>query len=190
MCPLIEDLLAELESEAQPTRLLFDRIPPDHLAWRPHPKSMTLGELALHVAQIPGAFADWLRRDAVDMATVDFDSRPPDPESPENVRATLEQSLDTARRWLRTLDETSLAATWRATAGGADVVAAPRNRMIRALMFNHSYHHRGQLVVYLRLLDVPLPPLYGPSADENPFADALRRQAVAPRAAPDAAANR
>lgn len=176
MAPLIENLLAELESEAEPTRRLLERIPPDQLAWRPHPKSMTLGELALHVAQVPGAFAEWLRHDTVDMATVEFAT--PAPESADAVRRTLEESLTAARQWLGTLDEVSAATTWRATADGADLFAAPRMNLIRALMFNHWYHHRGQLVVYLRLLNVPVPAVYGPSADENPFACHVRHGAV------------
>lgn len=176
MSPLIENLLAELDSEAGPTRRLLERIPSDQLAWRPHPKSMTLGELALHIAQVPGAFAEWLRHDTVDMATVEFAT--PAPESADAVRSTLEESLDTARRWLATLDEASAATIWRATAGGADLFAAPRMSVIRALMFNHWYHHRGQLIVYLRLLNVPVPAVYGPSADENPFAGAVAQGAV------------
>ncbi len=177
MSTVIESFLAELEWEAETTRLLLARIPPDRLAWRPHPRSMTLGQLALHVVQIPGAFADWLRRDTVDMTTVEFSA--PSPQFVDDVRNAFEQSVDGARRWLATLDDASMATIWRATADGADLFAAPRMNGIRALMFNHWYHHRGQLAVYLRLLDVPLPPIYGPSADENPFARAGSRFSTA-----------
>lgn len=172
MYPAVTKLLEELEREAGPTRRLIERIPPDRLAWRPHPKSMTLGELALHVALVPGAFADWLRKDGVDMATVSF--RTQAPESIDAVQCALDRSLDTARSWLRTLDEAAATAIWRVTVGGSNLPATPRIDFIRALMFNHWYHHRGQLAVYLRLLNVAVPPVYGPSADENPFAEDRR----------------
>ncbi len=165
--PPVAKLLEELDREAGPTRRLIERVPADKLAWRPHPKAMTLGELALHVASIPGAFADWLRQDVVDMATVSF--QPQAPESRGDVQAALERSLENARSWLQTLDESSAATIWRASMRGADIFSAPRMDLVRALMFNHWYHHRGQLALYLRLLGTAVPAVYGHSADENLF---------------------
>ena len=164
-------LLAELEQEAQLTRHLLERVPGDRLGWRPHPRSMTLGQLALHVAQVPGAFATDLAADGVDFATVDFGGG--DPASVAEVLDALDRSVATARPWLMQLDEAQAAALYHACAGGVELFAVPRITLVRSMMFNHWYHHRGQLTVYLRMLDVPLPPIYGPTADENPFGAAV-----------------
>lgn len=160
-------LVAELDQEAQATRQVLERVPTDKLDWRPHAKSMTLGQLALHVAQVPGTFAEILAGDQVDFATVDFGA--PASGDPRNLLKVLEDSVCGARRWLSQLDDTHAGALYRARAGRRDLFAVPRHVLVRSLMFNHWYHHRGQLTVYLRLLGVPLPPLYGPTADENPF---------------------
>ena len=161
-------LLAELEQEARPTRQLLERIPRDRLDWRPHPKSMTLGQLALHVAQVPGAFAAILAADGVDFATMGFGT--PNPADTAELLVALDRSLVGARRWLAQLDEAQATALYHARLAERELFALPRLALVRTLMFNHWYHHRGQLCVYLRLLDVPLPPIYGPTADENPFA--------------------
>ncbi len=161
-------LLAELEQEADNTRRLLERVPADRLDWRPHPKSMTLGELALHVAQLPGQFAEHLAADGVDFAQVDFGgSRSV---RKEELLPALERSVAAARAWLERLDDEHAAGLYHARVGGHEIFAVPRLTLVRSLMFNHVYHHRGELCVYLRLLGVPLPPLYGPTADENPFA--------------------
>lgn len=166
--PLATAFLAELEDETGPTRRLLQRVPPASLPWRPHPKSMSLGELALHVAQIPGAFATILAADHADFRAVDWGTRVP--QTLADILAALESSLLTARAFLTSLDDPTANALWRATMGPNELFAAPRRVFVRSLMFNHWYHHRGELMVYLRLLDVPLPPVYGPTADENPFA--------------------
>jgi uncharacterized damage-inducible protein DinB len=160
-------LLAELEQEAQPTRQLLERVPSDRLDWRPHPKSMTLGQLALHVAQVPGAFAAILTADEVDFATVDFETS--NQADAGELLVALDRSLAEARQWLAQLDEEQATALYHARLAEQELFALPRLALVRSLMFNHWYHHRGQLCVYLRLLDVPLPPIYGPTADENPF---------------------
>lgn len=160
-------LLAELEQEAQSTQRLLERVPGDHLAWRPHPKSMTLGQLALHVAQIPGAFADILTPDEVDFASL-MEGAPSPADASELIPA-LNCSLAEAHRWLAQLDEARGTALFHARFSDQQLFALPRITLVRSLMFNHWYHHRGQLCVYLRILDIPLPPIYGPTADENPF---------------------
>ena len=170
--PLATAFLAELEDEAATTRRLLQRVPATSLAWRPHPKSMSLGELALHVAQIPGAFAAMLKADSVDFGTVDWGN--PVPRSAEDILASLEASVETAKAFLLALDDTSANALWRATLNSNQLFAAPRRALVRTLMFNHWYHHRGELMVFLRLLNVPLPPVYGPTADENPFVEQVR----------------
>jgi hypothetical protein len=141
---MIDALLAELEQESLTTRRVLERVPQAHLSWKPHPKSMSLGQLALHVATVPGNDAELV--------------------------PALTASVAKARQHLGGFDDAAMGATWRLMSGGREVMAMPRVAFARAIMLNHWYHHRGQLVVYLRLLDVPVPSVYGPSADENPFA--------------------
>lgn len=164
-----ETLLAELEQESQTTRRVLERVPQAHLAWRPHPKSMSLGQLALHVATVPGNVAR-----IVAMGTL---AEPPAFVQPEAATAgelvpALTESVAAARASLAGLDDAAMASTWRMLIGGREVMAMPRAAVARAIMLNHWYHHRGQLLVYLRLLDIPVPSVYGPTADENPFARA------------------
>jgi uncharacterized damage-inducible protein DinB len=160
-------LLAELEQEAQTTGRVLERIPQAHLSWKPHPKSMSLGQLALHVATVPGNVAE--------LAAMDTIPEPPAFVQTEAATAAelvpaLAASVAKARRHLGGLDDAAMGATWRLMAGGREVMAMPRVAFARAVMLNHWYHHRGQLLVYLRLLDLPVPSVYGPTADENPFA--------------------
>ncbi len=161
-----EQLIAELEREAGATRQLLSRVPSE-FEWRPDPKSMTLGQLAQHVAEIPATFADILTPDGVDFATVDFATSDPAPGI--DFVLLLEQSVAKAKGWLRQLNDEAAGAIYRASVAGVELFAVPRIELVRSLMFNHWYHHRGQLTVYLRLLGVALPPLYGPTADEDPF---------------------
>ena len=164
---IIDALLAELEQEAQTTRRVLERIPQAHLSWRPHPKSMSLGQLALHVATVPG--------DVAELAAIDTVIEPPQFIQPEasttdELVPSLTDSVAKARRALGSFDDGKMTATWRLQSGGRDIMAMPRLAFVRAIMLNHWYHHRGQLLVYLRLLDQSVPSVYGPTADENPFA--------------------
>lgn len=161
-------LISELEREAASTRRVLERIPSDRLEWQPHPKSMTLGQLAMHVAIIPGALSRLARLDGVDLSKL---SRPlPQPQSTDALIPKLEESVAEARSLFEELDEASEAAPWRMSMGEREIATSPRSEIIRTLVLNHWYHHRGQLLVYLRLLDVPVPAVYGDSADENPLA--------------------
>jgi len=164
---MIDGLLAELEQEAQTTRRVLERIPQAHLSWKPHPKSMSLGQLALHVATVPGNVAE--------IAAVDTIPEPPTFVQPEAATASelvpaLTESVAKAKRALGGFDDARMGAMWRLQSGGRDIMAMPRVAFVRAIMLNHWYHHRGQLSVYLRLLNVPVPVIYGRSADEDPFA--------------------
>jgi len=164
----METMLNELHQEAATTRRLLERVPEDKLSWRPHRKSMSLGQLALHVASIPGDLARLAQLDEFDAAQANFD--PANPNSVKEVLNALDASLGTAEEYLRRISDTTAAGKWRLTLRGKEVFTMPRSGLLRSLMLNHWYHHRGQLSVYLRLLDVPLPVIYGRSADENPFA--------------------
>jgi uncharacterized damage-inducible protein DinB len=163
---IAQALLAELEQEAQTTQRVLARIPQAHLSWKPHPKSMSLGQLALHVATVPGSVAE--------LAMLDTVPAPPAFVQPEAATSaelvpTLTASVLKARGHLASADDAVMGATWRLMNDGREIMAMPRAAFVRAIMLNHWYHHRGQLLVYLRLLNLPVPSVYGPTADENPF---------------------
>jgi uncharacterized damage-inducible protein DinB len=172
---LIDGFLQELQQEAQTTRRVLERVPDAHLGWKPHAKSMTLGQLAMHVATTPGGVAEIAAQPFIELPEFE---QPAATRSAELIPA-LEESVAKANRLLGGMDDAALAVTWKVMNGGQEVMAMPRGAVLRAIMLNHWYHHRGQLSVYLRLLGVPVPSIYGPSADENPF----RAQGVAAAAA-------
>jgi uncharacterized damage-inducible protein DinB len=168
MLPAAQALIAELDAETPATRRVLERLPADRFDWRPHPKSLSAGQLAQHVASIPGGVARFAQMDGLDVAT-----RPSGYASCETrdaLLATLDASVATAREFLAGLDEERANAIWRLTFGAREIFAIPRLAVMRTMCLNHWYHHRGELVVYLRLLDVAVPVVYGRSADENPFA--------------------
>ena len=168
----IQELLQELEQEAPSTRRVLERIPQDRLDWKPHEKSMSLGQLALHVATLPRAIADVSTRPTFDVRT---NVPRPSPASVAEVLSVLEASVQAAKEILGGMDDAALAMPWRMMAGDREVMALTRSGLLRTVLFNHWYHHRGQLTVYLRLLGVPLPAVYGTSADENPIAQPAAR---------------
>lgn len=161
-------LVSELEREAASTRRVLERIPEDRLHWQPHPKSMTLGQLSMHVASIPGNLSKLARLDGVDLAK--FKRPRPEAQSTADLVQTLDAGVAEARSFFEELDEASEAAPWRMAMGEREIATVTRAEIIRTLVLNHWYHHRGQLLVYLRLLDIPVPAVYGDSADENPLA--------------------
>ncbi len=163
---MIAALLQEFENEAGTTRRVLERVPSDKLAWQPHPKSMSLGVLALHVAASPGVICGWAAQDVTQ-----FKGDPsPAPASTEEILAAHDRSVKTTKDILGTLGDEGLKGMWSAKAGDNTLMTMPKAALVRAIVMNHWIHHRGQLSVYLRLLDVPVPSIYGPSADENPFA--------------------
>ena len=166
MTQMVDPILAELDQEAATTRRVLERVPGDKLGWRPHPKSMSLGQLALHVATLPGQGAAFLSKDEVELPEF---RNPPAATTAAELIPALDQSLLRAKGFLGGLDDGSALSTWKLMKGAKVLLAVPRIGMVRSLMLNHWYHHRGQLSVYLRLLNIPVPSIYGPSADENPF---------------------
>jgi uncharacterized damage-inducible protein DinB len=128
---------------------------------------MSLGELAFHVARVPADFSRILGPSEVDLPQLDVANEQPPAEI--DLASELRASLEVARDWLESLDSEEAAALVSARVGEQVLFAAPRIALVRTLMFNHVYHHRGQLCLYLRLLEVPVPAVYGPTADENPF---------------------
>ena len=159
-------MIAELTRESETTRRVLERVPENRLTWKPHAKSMSLGQLALHVEQLPFGITMLVERLTVEVPAVPL----VEPASRREILDALEQSVAYAGDSLTTWSDEDLGAQWTLTHQGAVLIARPRGEVLRSLMLNHTYHHRGQLTVYLRLLDVPLPSVYGPTADENPFA--------------------
>ena len=161
----IEALVQELEHETQTTRRVLERVPGDCLDWKPHDRSMSLGQLALHVATVPGAIAEIARQSPFVLP----EFKQPSATSAAELIPALDQSVARAREILRTMDDAALGNTWRMVHGDRELMALPVGAVLRSLMLNHWYHHRGQLSVYLRQVGAPVPSIYGPSADENPF---------------------
>jgi uncharacterized damage-inducible protein DinB len=164
---IADSLLQELEQEARTTARVLERVPDAHLGWKPHEKSMSLGQLAMHIATVPGNVAAMAAGPSL-AAPPQFIQRPAG--SAAELLPALRDSIAKARAVLGGMDDAAMAETWTLMDGGKVVMALPRVALLRAIMLNHWYHHRGQLSVYLRQLDVPVPSIYGPSADENPFA--------------------
>jgi uncharacterized damage-inducible protein DinB len=159
-------MLQEFETEAGTTRRVLERVPTDKLTWKPHPKSMSLGTLALHVAASPGVIIGWCSEDETQ-----FKGEPsPQPTSTAEILAAHDASVKKVKETLPLIGDQGMQQMWTAKAGGQTLMSMPKAALARAIVMNHWVHHRGQLSVYLRLLDVPVPSIYGPSADENPFA--------------------
>jgi len=163
---MIESLMQELEREAQTTKRVLERVPADKLAWKPHDKSMSLGQLALHVATVPGNVAAMSRQSPFQAPQL----VPPSPGSASELVPALDQSVARANEILRTMDEAALGGMWTLMGGDRKIFSVPVGVLLRSIMLNHWYHHRGQLSVYLRQTGALVPSIYGPSADENPFA--------------------
>jgi uncharacterized damage-inducible protein DinB len=163
---LVDSILMEIDQEAQTTKRVLDRIPEDKLTWKPHPKAFSLGQLALHIASSPGSVAAAAVPDS--MEAPNFSQ--PEAKSRQEVLDTFSKSLESAKDALKKMDDARLMSMWNLTKNGKVVMSIPRIGFIRSILMNHNYHHRGQLSVYLRILNVPVPSIYGPSADENPFA--------------------
>jgi len=161
-----KDLLAEMEHEVVSAGKLLERVPEDKLEWQPHPKAMTLGALALHVASIPGIYTSHAAVGTTDLQTL---ISHPQPKNKEEIMKGFSASVQSAKG---TLGNYRAWATdsWKLDKDGVTIFTVPRSVMVRLLTFNHWYHHRGQLTTYLRILGVELPSIYGPSADEDPFA--------------------
>jgi uncharacterized damage-inducible protein DinB len=166
---LNEALLPEFDTEMLHTRKTLERLPDDKLGWRPHPKSMTMGELATHQAFLVSWSTAILAKDSLDLAPVDGPPAPV-PEPCESVAAVLEmfdKHVAAAREAIVKADDAHMTGMWSLLAGGRTMFSWPRITVLRSFVMNHTIHHRAQLGVYLRLNDLPVPSIYGPSADEG-----------------------
>ena len=158
-----QSLLAEFETQAPVTRKFLERLPEDKLTWKPHSKSMSAGQLAYHLASVPGGIIRFVQNDPAQAP--DFASFQ-QPASRQEILKTFEESIATVRSLLPNYDDASMKETWRLVAGGREVLAQPRAEFLRDVMLSHWYQHRGQFSVYLRMLGVAVPASWGPSADE------------------------
>ena len=159
-------LLAEFEIQAPITRRFLERLPEDKLTWKPHEKSMTAGQLAYHLASVPGGVIKFVQNSPVSVPEFAGFHQP---SSRDEILKTLDESVTTVRELLSNMDDAAMKETWRMMAGDKEVVAQPRAGFIRDVMLSHWYQHRGQLSVYLRMLGAPVPASWGPSGDEPPL---------------------
>ena len=157
-------LIAELQHEAVSTKKMLERVPAEHLGWKPHEKSMTLGRLASHVAELPHWITRALSGTEFDISTL---GAPNQLASAEEMVTFHQQRIEDAVKALEAASDEALGEIWTLKRGDDTVFALPRKVVIRHMAMNHMVHHRGQLSVYLRLLNIPLPGMYGPSADEK-----------------------
>lgn len=162
-------LLPELEQEAASTRKILEIVPEDKLDFKPHDKSMALGRLAGHVAELLGWGTMTLQTEVLEMSP---DFKPFLPKSRKEILDLFEKSLSEYRAALEKATDADMAVIWSFKAGGKTIMSMPRSVVLRSMVMNHLIHHRAQLGVYLRLNDVTLPGMYGPSADEMKFWDA------------------
>ncbi|GAA4329341.1 DinB family protein [Flaviaesturariibacter amylovorans] len=162
---LNQSLLPELKYEAASTRRMLERVPFDKWSWKPHEKSMSLGELATHVADLVNWSAFTLETTEINWA--EFKYNPPRPSNSEELLAIHDKNTAASVRALEGATDEQLMAPWTMRAGDQVYFTLPRIATIRTYAFNHVVHHRGQLSVYLRLLGVPVPGMYGPTADEQ-----------------------
>jgi uncharacterized damage-inducible protein DinB len=161
---MADGIAMELEHEAKSLRKTLSRIPEEKFAWKPHERSMSMGMLASHLAELPGWVEPTLHQSGLEIPP---DYKPWIAASAAELLDRLESNLKKALEVLRGYPEEKLMETWTLRGGGATIFALPRAVVLRAMVLSHLVHHRGQLTVYLRLNNIPVPAIYGPSADEQ-----------------------
>jgi uncharacterized damage-inducible protein DinB len=164
---LKDALLPEYDHEMGTTRRLLERVPEVDLAWKPHAKSFSLGQLAGHIANIPHWVDITIDHSVFDVAEAGEDARPKQPESVAAILKAFDDNVKKARAKIDGQPDPALFATWTFKNAGHEIFTMPKIAVLRSFIMNHLIHHRGQLSVYLRLRDVAVPAIYGPSADEG-----------------------
>ena len=159
-----QELLQELVQEATATRKILSRVPAEKFDWRPHERSMSMGQLANHLAGLPYGIVYATLQPSFDPGAL---PPPVAPESTDAMLATFDKGMDYARQQLGGMPEADLGIPWNIMRGERLLLSMPRGAAYRTILLNHMYHHRGQLTVYLRINDIPLPSVYGPTADER-----------------------
>ena len=158
--------IGELKYESSLTKKMLERVPLDKKEWKPHEKSMSLARLATHVADTTRWISDIVHIDDFDF-TKDYDFTPRAAGSTEELLNIFQENLDKALKDLASMDDEAFGRNWTVRRGEQVMSTTPKKIAVRGWAFNHMIHHRGQLSVYLRLLDIPVPGMYGPSADEK-----------------------
>jgi uncharacterized damage-inducible protein DinB len=161
-----QGLLPEFDQEMAGTRKCLERVPEGKTEWQPHPKSMTLGRLAGHLAELPTWVVETMKRDEL---SLDGQYTPFISSSPKELLAMFDAKVAEARALIQSATDEEMMKPWSLKVRGQTAFTMPKIAVLRGMVMNHIIHHRGQLTVYLRLNDVPVPSLYGPSADERPF---------------------
>jgi len=159
-------MLAEFETQAPITRKFLERLPQDKLTWKPHSRSLTAGQLAYHLATVPGGIVRLVHSNPAS-APEGFNF--PQPASVKEILDAFTENIAAVRSGLAEFDDDAMNETWVLTAGGRELMAQPRGQFLRDVMLSHWYQHRGQFCVYLRMLEVPVPASWGPSGDEPPL---------------------
>ena len=162
---LSQSMLAEFETQAPVTRRFLERLPEDKLTWKPHEKSMTAGQLAFHLATVPGGIVRFVQSNPA-QAPKSFEF--PQPATRAEILKAFDESVATVRNVLPQFSDAAMKETWHMLAADKEIMAQPRGEFLRDVMLSHWYQHRGQFSVYLRLLNVAVPASWGPSADEPP----------------------
>src|SRR5215510_6853788 len=162
---IAQSLLAEFEIQAPITRKFIERLPEDKYKWKPHDKSMTAGQLAYHLAFVPAGVVRLVNANPTPEPSFNF----PQPANRQELLNVFDESVATVRAELSNATDSHMNETWRLTIGGQEVLAQPRGLFLRDVMLSHWYQHRGQFSVYLRILGIPVPSSWGPSADEPPL---------------------
>jgi uncharacterized damage-inducible protein DinB len=157
-----EMLLPEFDMEMANTRKILDCVPEDKFTWKPHEKSFTLGRLASHVAEMPNWMIFTINQENLELTP---GQKPFNAQTKAALFEAFESNIASAREALAGASDDHLGKTWSLIYGGQTVFSMPRAGVLRNMVMSHMIHHRGQLSVYLRLLDVPIPGMYGPSAD-------------------------
>jgi uncharacterized damage-inducible protein DinB len=164
--PITKEMLAEFDTQAPITRRFLERLPEDKLTWKPHERSMSAGQLAYHIASVPGQIVRFVQSNPA-QAPKSFDF--PQPASRDEILKAFDESAATVRSLLPEFDDAAMKETWSMEAGGRTILGQPRGEFLRDVLFSHVYQHRGQFSVYLRLLNVAVPASWGPSGDEAPL---------------------
>jgi uncharacterized damage-inducible protein DinB len=161
-----QDLIVEFEEQAPLTRKFLERLPQDKLTWKPHEKSLTAGQLALHLAMVPASIARLVQQNPAQAP--DLGRPQPQPASVQEILKAHDDGAATVRSQLANFSDAAMQELWRLRQGERELFACPRGKFVRDIMLNHWYQHRGQFCVYLRMMNIAVPATWGPSADEPP----------------------
>ena len=161
---IAQSLIADLEQEGQYSRSLLEAVPADKFNWKPHEKSWSLNALASHIAETP-SWLDSMMDDVFDFGSGMEDYKPFVATDKDELLSVLDENLAKAKALLEDKDDEFMIRTWKGVKGDKELMSGPRGAVTRSILVHHAAHHRGQLTVYLRLLEVPVPPTYGPTAD-------------------------